>query len=129
MICDNGAVDVEADAEGEPRVAAGVQGDDDGAVDGSERSMERSAGDGASMSASRRYSETTVDEVDFVGDETYESGKAPTTSSTTGECLMMSATACGVPAPRRAILAIKDSYFVFHASRSETSEVMVCCSV
>lgn len=80
MSCGNVAVDVEAGAEGDPRVAAGVHGDDEGAVNGSERSMERSAGEAASMSVSRRYSETSVDVVDFVGEETYESGKAPTTS-------------------------------------------------
>ena len=78
--CVHVAVAVEAEAVEDPRVAAGVQGDDEGAVDGSESSMERSAGEGASMSASRRYSETSVDVVDFVGDDTYDSGKALTTS-------------------------------------------------
>jgi len=115
LVCVN-AVVVEF---GDKSVATGVPGDEEGADDGpddaSERSMETSmAGECA---ASRRYSETRVDVVDFVGEEMYSSGTT-SVDPTGGDDLRS--------APKRVILVIRDSYFAFHASGSVTSEVIVC---
>lgn len=91
------------------RMAAGVLGDEDAAVEGSSIDISADGEDAASS----RYSETSVDVVDFVGEVTYVSSIA--SDESTGD----------LSAPRREMLAIRDSYLFFHESRSATSDVIV----